>query len=89
MQKHHVVVEKVLRYRILTEPYNTDGIRAKILLNRFNLPYEEKVMRDPDAKRIAKVTYGISTYPAIFNERNDFIGGYADLENWVLDFEKK
>ena len=97
MQLHNVVVEKVLQYKIITDHPNTNAIRMKLILVQNGLTYttktlfkdEEKVLHDPDAKRIAKVTYGISTYPAIFNERNDFIGGYADLENWVLDFEKK
>ena len=87
MQKRHVGVEKVLRYKIITDTWNPDAIRIKMLLNSKNLSYTEKTLHNEDQIRQAKVM-GVKSFPTVYTKDNDPIGGLQDLIFWLDQFEK-
>ena len=86
MQQHNVVVEKVLQYRIITDHYNADAIRMKMLLNSKNISFTEKTLHTEDQLRQAKVM-GIKEFPTIYTKDNDPIGGLQELIHWLDQFE--
>ena len=81
-----MVVEKVLQYRIITDHYNADAIRMKMLLNSKNISFTEKTLHTEDQLRQAKVM-GIKEFPTIYTKDNDPIGGLQDLIHWLDQFE--
>ena len=87
MQKHHVVVGKVLRYRIITDTYNADAVKIKMLLNAKDLPFTEKTLTTEDQLRHAKAM-AIKEFPQVYTKDNDPIGGLQDLIFWLEQFER-
>lgn len=81
-----MVVEKVLQYRIITDHYNADAIRMKMLLNSKGISFTEKTLHTEDQLRQAKVM-GIKEFPTIFTKDNDPIGGLTELISWLDEFE--
>ena len=81
-----MVVEKVLQYRIITDHYNADAIRMKMLLNSKGISFTEKTLHTEDQLRQAKVM-GIKEFPTIYTKDNDPIGGLQDLIHWLDQFE--
>ena len=87
MQKHHVVVGKVLRYRIITDNYNMDAVKIKMLLNSKDIPFTEKTLMTEDQLNHARAI-GIKEFPQVYTKDNEQIGGLQDLIFWLDQFEK-
>ena len=75
-----------MQYRIITDHYNADAIRMKMLLNSKNISFTEKTLHTEDQLRQAKVM-GIKEFPTIYTKDNDPIGGLQDLIHWLDQFE--
>lgn len=86
MQLHNVVVEKVLQYKIITDHPNTNAIRMKLLLVKNNLSYTTKTLFKEEEKVKAKMM-GIKTFPTVYTNKNEKIGGLEELESWINQFE--
>tara|TARA_B100001027_G_C16034209_1_gene226935 strand:+ start:102 stop:311 length:210 start_codon:yes stop_codon:yes gene_type:complete len=55
---------------------------AKKLMENFNIDYEEQnISNDKNLAQTIKEKY--KTVPQIWNEKNEHIGGYAELRNHV------
>jgi len=81
-----VVVEKVLQYKIITDHPNTNAIRMKLLLVRNNLSYTTKTLFKEEEKVKARMM-GIKTFPTVYTNKNEKIGGLVELESWINQFE--
>lgn len=81
-----MVVEKVLQYKIITDHPNTNAIRMKLLLVRNNLSYTTKTLFKEEEKVKAKMM-GIKTFPTVYTNKNEKIGGLEELESWINQFE--
>ncbi len=86
MQLHNVVVEKVLQYKIITDHPNTNAIRMKLLLVKNNLSYTTKTLFKEEEKVKAKMM-GIKTFPTVYTNKNEKIGGLEELASWIERFE--
>ena len=86
MQQHNVGVEKVLQYKIITDHPNTNAIRMKLLLVRNNLSYTTKTLFKEEEKVKAKMM-GIKTFPTVYTNKNEKIGGLEELASWIERFE--
>ena len=86
MQKHLVGVGKVLRYKIITDHYNIDAVKVKMLLNSKDIPFTEKTLITEDQLSRAKAM-GIKSFPMVYTSKNEEIGGLQDLINWLDKFE--
>ena len=81
-----MVVEKVLQYKIITDHPNTNAIRMKLLLVRNNLSYTTKTLFKEEEKVKAKMM-GIKTFPTVYTNKNEKIGGLEELASWIERFE--
>ena len=81
-----MVVEKVLQYKIITDHPNTNAIRMKLLLVRNNLSYTTKTLFKEEEKVKARMM-GIKTFPTVYTNKNEKIGGLVELESWINQFE--
>ena len=81
-----MVVEKVLQYKIITDHPNTNAIRMKLLLVRNNLSYTTKTLFKEEEKVKAKMM-GIKTFPTVYTNKNEKIGGLEELASWIEQFE--
>lgn len=81
-----MVVEKVLQYKIITDHPNTNAIRMKLLLVRNNLSYTTKTLFKEEEKVKARMM-GIKTFPTVYTNKNEKIGGLEELESWINQFE--
>ena len=86
MQKHLVGVGKVLRYRIITDHYNIDAVKVKMLFNSKDIPFTEKTLITEDQLSRAKAM-GIKSFPMVYTSKDEEIGGLQDLINWLDKFE--
>ena len=86
MQLHNVVVEKVLQYKIITDHPNTNAIRMKLLLVKNNLSYTTKTLFKEEEKVKARMM-GIKTFPTVYTNKNEKIGGLEELASWIERFE--
>jgi len=87
MQKHLVGVGKVLRYKIITDHYNIDAVKIKMLLNSKDLSFNEKTLTTEDQLNRAKAM-GIKAFPMVYTSKNEEIGGLQDLIFWLDQFER-
>jgi len=78
MRQHHVVVEKVLQYKIFTIDNCIFCVRAKMLFNKYGVSYTEKKLSGDDLKKFKDVTK-CNTLPQIYDAKQNRIGGYAEL----------
>ena len=81
-----MVVEKVLQYKIITDHPNTNAIRMKLLLVKNNLSYTTKTLFKEEEKVKARMM-GIKTFPTVYTNKNEKIGGLVELESWINQFE--
>lgn len=81
-----MVVEKVLQYKIITDHPNTNAIRMKLLLVKNNLSYTTKTLFKEEEKVKAKMM-GIKTFPTVYTNKNEKIGGLEELASWIERFE--
>ena len=81
-----MVVEKVLQYKIITDHPNTNAIRMKLLLVRNNLSYTTKTLFKEEEKVKARMM-GIKTFPTVYTNKNEKIGGLEELASWIERFE--
>tara|TARA_B100001939_G_scaffold192589_1_gene165583 strand:+ start:405 stop:644 length:240 start_codon:yes stop_codon:yes gene_type:complete len=79
-------VEKVLQYKIITDHPNTNAIRMKLLLVKNNLSYTTKTLFKEEEKVKAKMM-GIKTFPTVYTNKNEKIGGLEELASWIERFE--
>ena len=82
MQRLNVDVEKVLRFKIISRLSCVWCTRAKMLLNKHDIPFEEKMVTDLHEMNELK-SRGYKTFPIIHDEHDLFIGGYQELKNLV------
>ena len=82
MQRLNVDVEKVLRFKILSRLSCVWCTRAKMLLNKHEIPFEERLVTDLEEMKYLKGK-GYKTFPIIHDEHDRFIGGYQELKNLV------
>ena len=78
MRQHHVVVGKVLQYKIFTMDNCIFCVRAKMLFNKHGVSYKEKRLSGDDLNRF-KQTTKCDTLPQIYDAKQNRIGGYAEL----------
>lgn len=81
-----MVVEKVLQYKIITDHPNTNAIRMKLLLVKNNLSYTTKTLFKEEEKVKARMM-GIKTFPTVYTNKNEKIGGLEELASWIERFE--
>lgn len=64
-----------MQFKIYSKPNNSCPycVKAKKLLDSMNLPYEEIVLQSA-----SELPQG-NTFPAIFTDNGEFVGGYDDL----------
>ena len=82
MQRLNVDVEKVLRFKIISRKSCVWCTRAKMLLNKHDIPFEEKLVTDLYEMNELK-SRGYKTFPIIHDEHDRFIGGYEELKNLI------
>ena len=82
MRRLNVDVEKVLRFKIISRLSCVWCTRAKMLLNKHDIPFEEKMVTDLHEMNELKAR-GYKTFPIIHDEHDLFIGGYQELKNLV------
>ena len=82
MQRLNVDVEKVLRFKILSRLSCVYCTRAKMLLNKHDIPFEEKLVTDQTEMDWLK-RQGFKTFPIIYDENETHIGGYEELKNLI------
>jgi len=75
-----------LQYKIITDHPNTNAIRMKLLLVRNNLSYTTKTLFKEEEKVKARMM-GIKTFPTVYTNKNEKIGGLVELESWINQFE--
>ena len=78
MQKLNVDVEKVLPYRIFTMERCIFCVRAKMLMNKHGIEYNEKHLQGDSLERFKNVTK-LTTLPQIYDGNDNHIGGYQEL----------
>ncbi len=78
MQQLNVDVEKVLPYRIFTMERCIFCVRAKMLMNKHGIEFDEKHLRDDSLERFKNVTK-LNTLPQIYDGNDNHIGGYQEL----------
>ena len=75
-------IKKRVKYKIITSNICTYCGMAKKLMENFNIDYEEQnISNDKNLAQTIKEKY--KTVPQIWNEKNEHIGGYAELRNHV------
>ena len=67
MRRLNVDVEKVLRFKILSRQSCLWCTRAKMLLNKYDIPFTEKFVTDPKEIEWLK-RQGFKTFPIIYDE---------------------
>ena len=82
MQRPNVDVEKVLRFKILSRLSCVYCTRAKMLLNKHEIPFEERLVTDLEEMKYLKGK-GYKTFPIIHDEHDRFIGEYEELKNLI------
>ena len=85
MRRLNVDVEKVLRFKILSRLSCVWCTRAKMLLNKHEIPFEERLVTDLEEMKYLKGK-GYKTFPIIYDENELHIGGYEQLEHYVESF---
>jgi len=75
-----------LQYKIITDHPNTNAIRMKLLLVKNNLSYTTKTLFKEEEKVKARMM-GIKTFPTVYTNKNEKIGGLVELESWINQFE--
>ena len=85
MQRLNVDVEKVLRFKILSRQACVFCTRAKMLLNKYDIPFEEKLVTDQTEMNWLR-RQGYKTFPIIYDENELHIGGYDQLKELVESF---
>ena len=78
MRQLNVDVEKVLPYRIFTMERCIFCVRAKMLMNKHGIEYNEKHLSGDGLQRFKDVTK-LNTLPQIYDEKDNHIGGYQEL----------
>jgi len=78
MRQRNVGVEKVLRYKIFTIESCIYCVRAKMLLNKHGVSFEEKHLKGDDINKFKQLTK-LNTLPQIYDAEQNHIGGYAEL----------
>lgn len=58
----------------------------KLLLVKNNLSYTTKTLFKEEEKVKAKMM-GIKTFPTVYTNKNEKIGGLEELESWINQFE--
>ena len=58
----------------------------KLLLVRNNLSYTTKTLFKEEEKVKARMM-GIKTFPTVYTNKNEKIGGLEELESWINQFE--
>ena len=81
-----MVVEKVLQYKIITDHPNTNAIRMKLMLVKNGLTYTTKTLFKEEEKVKARMM-GIKTFPTVYTNKNEKIGGLEELASWIERFE--
>ena len=84
MQRPNVDVEKVLRFKILSRLSCVYCTRAKMLLNKHDIPFEEKLITDQNEMDWLR-RQGFKTFPIIYDDNETHIGGYEELKSLVED----
>lgn len=83
MRLPHVVVEKVLPYRVYSKKGCIFCDAAMELMKEHNIEYEEiKIDNNPKALSFLRHNK-FKTVPQIYDERGKHIGGYQDFKNLV------
>jgi len=75
-----------LQYKIITDHPNTNAIRMKLLLVKNNLSYTTKTLFKEEEKVKARMM-GIKTFPTVYTNKNEKIGGLEELASWIERFE--
>ena len=78
MRQLNVDVEKVLPYRIFTMERCIFCVRAKMLMNKHGIEYNEKHLSGDGLQRFKDVTK-LNTLPQIYDGNDNHIGGYQEL----------
>ena len=78
MRQLNVDVEKVLPYRIFTMERCIFCVRAKMLMNKHGIEYNEKHLNGDGLENFKTVTK-LNTLPQIYDEKDNLIGGYQEL----------
>ena len=84
MRRLNVDVEKVLQFKILSRQSCLWCTRAKMLLNKYDIPFTEKLVTDQNEIDWLK-RQGFKTFPIIYDENETHIGGYEQLKSIVED----
>ena len=81
-----MVVEKVLPYKILTKQTCIYCTRAKMLFNQKGIPFQEKMVSDPQMMEYLK-KQGHTTFPIIYDPKDKLIGGFLELADYLHELE--
>lgn len=71
-------------FLVLSRPDCPWCIRAKDLLTDYNISFTEQMYVTEEERAEYKANVS-NTFPTIYDDNDNKIGGYVDLEAWVMD----
>lgn len=77
----NIISNKFTVYTLEGCPY---CIKSKDLLRSFNFPFSEIIVHRQDKDEI-KRQFNHKSFPIIYDNKGEFIGGYQDLQNKYAD----